>query len=165
MTTIDSSFYLSTKSRDVKTGQSTLGKDDFLKILLTQLQNQDPMNPMQDKEFISQMATFSSLEQMTNMGKSMDAFVKMQSTNQIFQYSHLIGKQIDWTKSEVLDGQEEPIITSGKGTVISVKQQGSNVLLELEDGTYVNSTDVKGVSKEKLNTLEEAVVRSEESGS
>ena len=53
-------------SRNVNPSQN-LGKDDFLKILITQLAHQDPTSPVQDTEFIAQMAQFSTLEQMTNM--------------------------------------------------------------------------------------------------
>lgn len=55
-----------------------MGKDEFLKILMTQVQNQDPLNPIDDKEFISQMATFSSLEQMMNLNTTMTQFVENQ---------------------------------------------------------------------------------------
>jgi flagellar basal-body rod modification protein FlgD len=46
---------------------SNLGKDDFLKLFVAQLQHQDPMNPMQDSEFMGQMASFSTLEQVSNL--------------------------------------------------------------------------------------------------
>ncbi|MCJ7984766.1 hypothetical protein MUB16_13115 [Priestia sp. OVL9] len=73
---IMSDLYLSNRETQVKqTGNSSLGKDDFLKLLIAQLQNQDPMNPMQDKDFIAQMAQFSSLEQMTNMSTSLNTFL------------------------------------------------------------------------------------------
>lgn len=91
--TIDSSLMLSNyQSQTRKTGSDILGKDDFLKILMTQLQNQDPMNPMQDKDFIAQMATFSSLEQMTNMNKTMEKLLAFQEQNQLMTYNNFLGK-------------------------------------------------------------------------
>lgn len=71
--------------------QETLGKDDFLKILLTQLANQDPMQPMQDREFIAQMAQFTSVEQMTNMANEMKLL-----RQSIGMSPGLIGKEIHW---------------------------------------------------------------------
>ena len=75
--TIDSSLLLSNYQEIQKrTPSSTLGKDDFLKLLMTQLQNQDPSKPMEDTDFIAQMAQFSSLEQMTNMTSTFEKFVE-----------------------------------------------------------------------------------------
>ena len=68
------------------TKTTDLGKDDFLKLLVAQLQSQDPLNPMEDKEFISQMAQFTSLEQMKNVSNAV----------QITQATSYIGKQVRW---------------------------------------------------------------------
>jgi flagellar basal-body rod modification protein FlgD len=56
-----------TNSTSQRTSGSTMGKDDFLKLFVAQMQHQDPMNPMQDADMMGQMASFSTLEQITNM--------------------------------------------------------------------------------------------------
>lgn len=61
---------IKTETEKAKNNQ-TLGKDDFLKILITQLTHQDPMEPLNDKESIAQMAQFSSLEQMQNLNATL----------------------------------------------------------------------------------------------
>ncbi len=75
-----------------KTGSASMGKDDFLKLLFTQLKNQDPQNPLDDREMAAQLAQFSSLEQMTNLNTSF-ADLKTSMENQgKFAYLSAVGK-------------------------------------------------------------------------
>ena len=69
-----------------------LGKDDFLKLLLTQLSHQDPTSPMDNNEFIAQMAQFSSLEQINNMSTS---FSKMAALLNSSDAVNTIGKEVE----------------------------------------------------------------------
>jgi flagellar basal-body rod modification protein FlgD len=71
-----------------------LGKDQFLKLFVAQLQHQDPMNPMQDQDFMGQMASFSTLEQVTNMAKANEA---MATSLSLSQSVGLLGRTVTWT--------------------------------------------------------------------
>lgn len=75
-----------------RTASSQLGKDDFLKLLITQLANQDPTSPMENTEFIAQMAQFSSLEQMTNMSTGFNQLASMLSSSEA---TSTIGKTVE----------------------------------------------------------------------
>jgi flagellar basal-body rod modification protein FlgD len=77
---------------NTRVSQNELGKDEFLKILITQLTNQDPTEPMEDREFIAQMAQFSTLEQMTNMT---DQFERLGALLEGGQAVSILGKSVD----------------------------------------------------------------------
>ncbi|MFN0154583.1 MAG: flagellar hook assembly protein FlgD [Gaiella sp.] len=118
-------------------GLPGLGKDDFLKLLSIQLRHQDPMNPVEDKEFIAQMAQFSSLEQVTNMA---DALERMSFAGQMSQSVGLIGKNVTWLRAD------ESI---GEGVVTSVSL-GDDGTIELHVGDpeeIVAPADVRSVSE------------------
>ncbi|OHD67282.1 MAG: hypothetical protein A2W19_02420 [Spirochaetes bacterium RBG_16_49_21] len=69
-----------------------MGKDSFMKLLITQLKYQDPTRPMEDREFIAQMAQFSALEQMTEINKEITALAKSTRSAEAFS---LLGKRVD----------------------------------------------------------------------
>jgi flagellar basal-body rod modification protein FlgD len=96
-----SSEQLAAASRAVS---NELGKDAFLKLLIAELSNQDPLNPMDDREFIAQMAQFSTLEQMTNMTKALEGMSSME------QYSavNYVGKTA-YFNQEGADGTTTPV--------------------------------------------------------
>jgi flagellar basal-body rod modification protein FlgD len=129
------------QAKTKQTGSNILGKDDFLKILITQLQNQDPTSPMQDREFIAQMASFSSLEQMTNMNQTMQQFLTFQTEASLLQQSQMIGKQVTY-ESETVDEEGEKVIEEKEGTVKAVLFEKGSVMLEMSDGSKITSFQV-----------------------
>src|SRR3954454_15106165 len=102
-----------------KTGGSNLGKDDFLKLFVAQLQHQDPMNPMQDADMMGQMASFSTLEQVSNMA------VENQRIAQNLTASNavgLIGRTVTWVdeNGESHTGAVEKVATKDGNPSLTV---------------------------------------------
>jgi flagellar basal-body rod modification protein FlgD len=111
----------------------SLGKDDFLKILITQLSHQDPTAPMEDKEFIGQMAQFSTLEQMTSMANDFSRLAEM-----------LSGGEAAASLGHSVEIQEGDRIV--QGTVKAVTRGGDTQVLV--NGTYYQWDQVTKVFEE-----------------
>lgn len=76
---------------------SEMGRDQFMQLLVTQMRNQNPLEPMKDADFIAQLAQFSSLEGIENLNASFGAMLSLQ---QLTQGSNLIGKTVMYQVSD-----------------------------------------------------------------
>ena len=115
----------------------TLGKDAFLKLLIAELSNQDPLNPMEDREFVSQMATFSSLEQMQNMNSTLETMAEANKFSAV-QY---IGKAVAFTKGEDAEATQVAAVVNHVWF-----DPNGKVVLDTTEGE-VSLEDVEGVSE------------------
>jgi flagellar basal-body rod modification protein FlgD len=119
MSTIDSttSAPTATPNQIQRSTGGTLGKDDFLKLFVAQLQHQDPMNPMQDSDMMGQMASFSTLEQITNMASANQTIATNLSSSSAIG---LIGRTVTWTDADKMTHTgvvEKVSTTNGKPTL------------------------------------------------
>ncbi len=121
------------------TGGATLGKEDFLKLLIIQLQYQDPLSPMENTDFMAQLAQFSSLEQLQNVNSNLQAnFLLTQSLNNSLA-TNLIGKRVIAQGNQVyLAGDEGEEITfalaADAGVTVEVYDAAGNLVKTLKGG-------------------------------
>ena len=85
---------LAAQAAQNQTNPNALGRDAFMKLLVQQLENQDPLSPLQDHEFISQLATFSSLEQLQGINDGIQVTVLMNQAVNNSLATNLIGKEV-----------------------------------------------------------------------
>lgn len=113
-------------------GNNALGKDQFLKILMTQLQNQDPLSPMEDRDFIAQMAQFSSVEQLNNLSEYMKGSLEeMKLIRQsLGMTSGLIDKTITWQFKTVTGTTQT---ASGKVEAITIREGKQYAIVKGEE--------------------------------
>ncbi len=89
-----------TKANEADMSNDIMGKEDFLTLLVAQLQNQDPLNPDDPTEFTAQLAQFSSLEQLFNLNESMDNVASSVNDSQKLAALSMIGKEVAYADSE-----------------------------------------------------------------
>lgn len=125
-----------------------LGKESFLKLLVTQMQYQDPLDPQDNAEYIAQLAQFSSLEQMTNVNSTLEKMNtllgNMDTSLLVGQISNFIGKEIEWkndknemqtgtvTGVKIIDGQ--PYVLVGD-IIVNISQIHGVGTMPNGDGT------------------------------
>lgn len=127
---------------------SVLGKDDFMKLLIAQMQNQDPLEPMENTEFAAQLAQFTSLEQLTNLNENITDSI---NTNYLLTQSvsntmtaALIGKEVK------LDTDSIPVVgQSSVGIGVNLPSDAKTVTIKIynEYGTLV-----KEIADENLSS-------------
>lgn len=147
-TTSTSSSSSTSKSATASLGQAAgLGKDDFMQLLIAQLKNQDPMKPMEDKEFISQLAQFSALESTEKLNTQLDELLGSQS---LVQAATLIGKQATakLTDGTVVTGAiSEVRMISGQPTaIINGQEVDTSLITVLTGGTPTTSSAASATS-------------------
>jgi len=124
-------------------GKQTLGQADFFKLLTTQLASQDPLKPMDDMSFISQMASFSSLQQMQTLATNMGDFTKQQSVADANSY---LGKTVTVTDASGAD--VSGVVSSVKITlgvpslIVNGASYGVDAVSNVTSSTQQTTSDV-----------------------
>ena len=178
MTTIDNiSSYSDVANAPQTSGSNELGKDAFLNLLVTQLQNQDPLEPQKNAEFVAQLAQFSSVEQLTNANDALASlYLAMSSMNNAsmtqllgkevtaygdtFYYDGEGGQELAWEASgdasgatlTVMDSSGKVVYTEDLGAINagrgSIEWDGSTISGTAEEGDYTFSITARGEGAE-----------------
>ncbi len=132
-----------TGGANVQAAVSALGSDVFLRLLVTQLQSQDPTNPVQNEDFVAQLAQFTTLEQATSTNKLLEKLIGQDTQRTQLDLVNLIGRTVVAQGDTVsIAGDEQPTLgyaLSGEARSVTIKVLDSNqqVVRTLE------STDVQ----------------------
>ncbi len=123
-------------------GTSDLDKDAFLRLLTTQLQHQDPLNPMENSEFVAQLAQFSSLEQLQGLSSGMESLYMVNMSMNNAALTGLIGKDV------VATGDTFHYAGSGDEAVhfdAATSASTATITITNEDGVVVASKDIGAI--------------------
>lgn len=135
-----SSISGSAASSQAIAASNTLGKEAFLTLLIAQLQNQDPLNPADSTEFTSQLAQFSSLEQLSNVNENLERLQDYQASSNNAQAVGFIGKEVVFkgnalqVKSGLAPACEFELSAAAKNVAVSIYDARGNFVTDIQSG-------------------------------
>ncbi|MEA3283793.1 MAG: flagellar hook capping FlgD N-terminal domain-containing protein [Synergistota bacterium] len=143
MTTVNpyssaSSSYTAGQSREIK---SAMDKDDFLKLYIEQLKNQDPLEPMDTNEMAAQFSQFTTVEQLMNMNSSMEEMLSLQLGNAV----SYIGFEVTYSHA-YQDDQGNQLTEERTGIVQSISHENGSVVLKMMDGSEADISRIISVA-------------------
>jgi flagellar basal-body rod modification protein FlgD len=121
-----------------------MGKNEFMKLLLAEMSNQDPLDPKSNSESIAQMAQFAALEQSENLNKTMTEYASNQHMTNLTSSAHMIGKYV---KAE--NGNEE-IIGKVQSTMIENGEVFAKIVDEEGNESKISLSQIVALSEEKI---------------
>ena len=161
--TYNAAAYEASQPKETKKNDD-LGKEAFLQLLVTQLQNQDPLNPQDNSSYIAELAQFSSLEQMTNVAKNIEALntvvTNIDTSVLVGQLSGMIGMNIDWVATiNEADEEGNPIspteTMTGVVTGVTIVNGAPSIIAEKDGEKYqVDISDIGHVYESTSEVVE-----------
>jgi flagellar basal-body rod modification protein FlgD len=118
--------------------QKTVSKDEFLRLFVTQLKFQDPLNPMDSAGFTTQLAQFSSLEQLTNLNDGMKSLLLTQNSLQNAFSANLIGKQVGFQGKDASGAMQY-------GTLTGITFDAGTTSFVIDGSTKIAPGDIKEI--------------------
>lgn len=156
--TYNAAAYEASQTKETKANDD-LDKEAFLQLLVTQLQNQDPLDPQDNSSYIAELAQFSSLEQMTNVVSNLESLStvvgNIDTSVLVGQLSSMIGKNIDWIETiNEADAEGNPIsyeekmtgvvsgvtIVEGNPSIIAEDEYGEKHTVDISNIAHVYET-------------------------
>ena len=138
------------------TGGSDLGKEEFLQLLVTQFQYQDPHNPMEDNQFIAQLAHISSLEKNIQMNENLENLLSLQQQQTVIGAANYIGKTVS-ARGYGISWEPNSTGTGGKASTVdwATGEDAASVTVNILDssGSLVNTYDLGASTAGSINTF------------
>ncbi len=128
--TIDPLANYRSEPKNTASGSNELGKNEFMKLMIAQMENQNPLEPQDNGAFISQLAEFSSLEEMQRISSSVNNFSTQFQSSQALQASAMVGRTV------LVPASESPLDANGAiSGIVDLQESTSSLSIDIYNGS------------------------------